>query len=114
MSVLKQTLRYYEQDDVCIIPLIGEFDLSNAGEAEALIVAATEGGNPVIIDFSATGYIDSSILSVLVRQSKRVGDDLRIVVPRATHIRRVFEVTGLLQRFRISDTLADAKSITRP
>jgi anti-anti-sigma factor len=114
MNTRDYTLRYYTEDDVCIMPLVGEFDLSNAAEIETLIVAAVKGGKPVIVDFSATDYIDSTVLSVLVRQWKRVGRHLRIVVPRASHIRRVFEVTGLVHRLSVSDTLDDAKSVTRP
>ena len=114
MNTRDYSLRYYDDDHVCVMKLTGEFDISNAAEVETLIVAAAEGAKPLVVDFSATGYIDSTVLSVLLRQWRRVGDrHLQIVVPRTSHIRRIFEITGLHQRLHISDTLEDAKSVTR-
>ena len=63
-----------------------------------------------MLDFSDTVYIDSTVLSVLIRQKRRAGAHLRIVVPPASRLRRIFEVTGLLARLDIKASIEEARA----
>jgi anti-anti-sigma factor len=108
MPELKPPFHSYDRDGIWVLPLTGEFDLANSAELEASIAAALERGQPLIIDFSLVEYIDSTVLSALARQKKRAGEQLLVVVPRQTHLRRVFEVTGLHRHLAIDGTLAEA------
>jgi len=103
------SLRSYDQDGVRIMEVSGEFDLANCHELEAFLSATLVDVKPVVIDFSAANYIDSSVLSVLARQKIRVGERLRIVVPDQTQVRRIFAVTGLDERLNICGSIAEAQ-----
>ena len=55
------------QRDVSVIVLVGEVDLAMQRELELACDQALEGGVPVIVDASATTFIDSVALGFLVR-----------------------------------------------
>jgi anti-anti-sigma factor len=94
---------YYERDGVRVVPVTGEFDFSNIDWLEALIEVALNGAKPVVLDFQGTNYIDSTVLSVLVRQKQRAGDRLRIVVPAASKLRRIFELSDLEKQLQLQE-----------
>ena len=63
-----------------------------------------------MIDFSNTGYIDSSGLGVLVSLSKKIreqGGELRLSSMNED-LRTLFELTKLATLFRITDTKEEA------
>ena len=70
-----------------------------------------EGGDrKFVIDFSSTGYIDSSGLGVLVSLSKKIreqGGELRLSSLNED-LRTLFELTKLDTLFRITDTKEEA------
>jgi anti-anti-sigma factor len=53
------------------------------------------GGGPLVLDMEFCDYLDSTILSVLVRSMRVWGWRMAIVVPSAARIRRIFELTRL-------------------
>jgi anti-sigma B factor antagonist len=68
--------------------------------------ALEEGSRKFVIDFSKTGYIDSSGLGVLVSLSKKIreqGGELRLAGLNAD-LQTLFELTKLDTLFQISDT----------
>lgn len=88
--------RHYRLDGVMVLPLGGEFDIGNSARLEEEINAALDGSDvPLVLDLSATDYVDSTVLAVLVRARNRAGERLIIVVPPASRVRRIFDVTGL-------------------
>ena len=101
-------IRFYDYNGVYIVPVTGEYDLSNAGVLEAAIQAALKGENPVVVDFSNTRYIDSTVLALLVRQKKQAPSRVRIVVPPGGHLRKIFDVTGLHTALSIADSIEAA------
>jgi anti-anti-sigma factor len=58
-----------------------------------------------VVDFTGCRYIDSTVLTVLVRASKKNGDALHVVIPLGSHIRRIFAITNLDRMIRIEETL---------
>lgn len=102
------TLSFHDRDGVRVVPLAGEFDLAVAEPLESFLAAALDASKPVVIDLGQTVYIDSTVLSLLVRQKKSAGDHLAIVVPKGTKLRRIFEITSLDMGLGIAESIADA------
>ena len=73
---------------------------------------AGPGRAPFLIDFSQTGYIDSSGLGALVSISKRVREQRRELRLRGLNedLRSLFELTKLDTLFAIADTPQQALS----
>ncbi|GAA2474090.1 STAS domain-containing protein [Terrabacter carboxydivorans] len=79
----------------------GELDLSNAHAIiDALAHAVPDDVTLVVLDLTGTTYVDSAAIAALFRLSQRLRDrrqDLRLVVPDASPIRVVVELTRLSQ-----------------
>jgi anti-anti-sigma factor len=96
-----------EKGSLFILPLIGEYDLSNADTLAATIDAADDGQRTIVLDFSEVIYLDSSTLNVLVRKHRRLGSRLRLVVPASATARRIFDLSGLSQQLAIVESVAE-------
>lgn len=92
---------------VTVLQVDGQLIVGNRHELKDLIQAALEGGERrLLIDFSRTGYIDSSGLGALVSISRRVreaGGELRLSGLN-DDLRSLFELTKLDTLFAITDT----------
>jgi anti-sigma B factor antagonist len=97
--------------ELALVSVSGEVDLHTSGCLEARIdEAGTLGPDTVVVDLSETSFIDSTALSVLVRETKRLegrGHAL-VVVTNDPRTLRVMEVTGLNRSLRTCATLQDA------
>lgn len=77
----------------------GELDAFVSPDLKATLATALEQLPPrqLVVDLSATPFLDSSALGVLVgviRSARKNGGVARIVLP-ATPARKIFEITGL-------------------
>ena len=94
-----------------VVSLSGEVDLHTAPEMERELVEVLQlGGNSVVVDFAEVGFIDSTVLSLLLRYKPRFrsrGGDL-VLVSDDRRILRTLEITGLDRIFRIEQRLDDA------
>ena len=92
---------------VVVVQVEGQLIVGNRHELKDLVQAALERGERrVLIDFSRTGYIDSSGLGALVSISKRireVGGELRLSGLNDDR-RSLFELTKLDTLFAITET----------
>jgi anti-sigma B factor antagonist len=92
---------------VTVVKVEGQLIVGNRQELKDLVGAALEKGERrILIDFSQTGYIDSSGLGALVSISKRVreaGGELRLSGLNED-LRSLFELTKLDTLFAIADT----------
>lgn len=99
---LTSEIRGSEQHAVVI--LTGELDVSTAGQLyEELAALTREGMIHVAIDLRALEFIDSTGISVLIAEHKRTaaaGGELILLAPHR-HVRRVFEVSGLMDIFDV-------------
>jgi len=97
--------------DAFIVSLNGEADAYNAPELEqALQGVLAVGGTTVAVDLVEVTFIDSTVLSVLLRYQGRFktrGGDC-IIVTDDRRVLRTFEVTGLDRTFVIRRRLSDA------
>ena len=93
--------------DVTIIEVEGQLIVGNRQELKQLVLDAIDKGTKkVLVDFSRTGYIDSSGLGVLVSLAKKIrdgGGDLRLANLN-DDLQTLFELTKLDTLFQISQT----------
>ena len=95
--------------DVALVSVAGELDLYTADSfALALEDAIATRPAAVIVDLSATTFVDSTALGVLVHRAKSLGRAQLAIVPGAAHAQRLFDVTGLARVYSIYSTLAAA------
>jgi anti-sigma B factor antagonist len=92
---------------VLVVEVDGQLIVGNRQEFKQKVLDALEAGDrKVLVDFTRTGYIDSSGLGVLVSLSKKIrdeGGDLRLAGLNED-LKTLFELTKLDTLFAISDT----------
>jgi anti-sigma B factor antagonist len=105
-------LKKHELDDRrLVIEVSGEVDLFTAPELKTLITEGMENGtSQIVIDLSATSFLDSSGLGVLIGAVKRLRDrDGKLTIVNVdSNIAKTFEITGLDQIFTICATREEA------
>lgn len=86
-------------DGVPVVRVVGEIDLSNAGEVRDAFGAGVPDTAPVVIlDLSGTTFLDSAGIAMIFRLSERLGygrQELRLIVPPDAPIRTVIRLTQL-------------------
>ncbi|MGH3082383.1 MAG: STAS domain-containing protein [Gaiellaceae bacterium] len=94
-----------------VVSVSGEVDLHTAPEMERELTEVLQlGGNSVVVDLAEVGFIDSTVLGLLLRYKPRFrsrGGDL-VLVSDDRRILRTLEITGLDRIFRIEQRLGDA------
>jgi anti-sigma B factor antagonist len=104
-------LRTYEDSGAQVVEIQGDVELHSAARVrEELRRACDEKGVRCIVDMSGVPFIDSTGVGVLVGALKRAREHsgtFAIANPQP-RVRRVFEITGLLDALPIYDTLASA------
>jgi anti-sigma B factor antagonist len=92
---------------VAVLQVEGQLIVGNRQELKELVQAALDNGERrLLIDFSRTGYIDSSGLGALVSISKKIreaGGELRLSGLNED-LRSLFELTKLDTLFAIAET----------
>jgi anti-sigma B factor antagonist len=98
---------------VVVIEVEGQLIVGNRQELKQRVLDALEAGDrKFLIDFTRTGYIDSSGLGVLVSLSKKIrdeGGDLRLAGLNED-LKTLFELTKLDTLFAITDSAQEALS----
>jgi len=96
-----------KQGEVVVVDVDGQLIVGNRSELKQKVFDELERGErKVLIDFSRTGYIDSSGLGVLVSISKKMrelGGELRLANLN-DDLKTLFELTKLDTLFQIADT----------
>jgi anti-sigma B factor antagonist len=100
-----------ETNGVVVVSVDGQLIVGNRQELKQRIIDALEAGDrKFLVDFTRTGYIDSSGLGVLVSLSKKIrdqGGDLRLAGLNED-LKTLFELTKLDTLFGISDSPGEA------
>jgi len=103
------TVTATDLDGARLVTVGGEIDLSNVGAVMARISGLIRSESSlVILDLSGTTYLDSAGLGMLFRLDQRLGysrQELCLVVPPGSPVRRVLELTNLDQVVRVEDTI---------
>ena len=100
-----------EAGGVVVVTVDGQLIVGNRQELKQQVIDSLDGGaRKFVVDFSHTGYIDSSGLGVLVSLSKKIreaGGDLRLSGLNED-LQTLFELTKLDTLFAITRTTQEA------
>lgn len=100
-----------KENDITVFDVEGQLIVGNRQELKQKVLQELEGGGrKFLIDFTGTGYIDSSGLGVLVSLSKKIreqGGELRLAALN-DDLRTLFELTKLDTLFQISKSRDEA------
>src|ERR1700739_4582859 len=100
-----------KEGEVVVVDVEGQLIVGNRQELKQKVLDELEKGErKFVIDFTRTGYIDSSGLGVLVSLSKKIreqGGDLRLAGLNED-LQTLFELTKLDTLFTIAKTPAEA------
>jgi anti-sigma B factor antagonist len=110
---MSATLRMSENDALLIGIVDGDVDLASARELTGEILSdVPSNASGLVLDLSHVRYLDSTGVSMLLELHRSLeGRRQRfvIVLPRTSHLWRVFEITGLPSILRIAESLDEAK-----
>lgn len=94
-----------------VVTLHGELDLADAPTVASHLIAAVAAFGPsIVVDLAGLEFIDCCGLRVLVRVHKwtrESGGDMYLVAPRL-RVRKVLEITGLIDAFSVYPSVAQA------
>ena len=97
----------HNEGDVCVVSVEGQLIVGNRQELKQKVLDEIERGErKFLVDFSQTGYIDSSGLGVLVSLSKKIrehGGELRLTNLNED-LKTLFELTKRDTLFQIAET----------
>ena len=100
-----------ERDGCAVLAVSGEVDLATAPRLrEALTGLVADGHTQVVVDLTATEFLDSTGLGALITGLKRVrakGGDLRIVCT-SPRVCKVFEITSIDKVIPMYESLDEA------
>jgi anti-sigma B factor antagonist len=93
-----------------VVRLAGELDLYNAHLVrEALIDAAADGPERLVVDLSGVKFIDSTALGVLIEARTRMTNRRAFLLASpGLETRRALQVSGLDRHFSVHESLDDA------
>jgi anti-anti-sigma factor len=105
-------------DGAAIIVLRGEHDLATVPLVEDVLARARSAG-PVVVDLTDAAFIDSSIISVLVRYSRpadsgHAWSQLAVVVPPEGVVRRILLLVSIDQVVPTFSCVSHATAAMRP
>ena len=106
-------LRTYDAGGATVVEAIGDLELHTASQLREELQRVCEAPDAFcVVDMSGVPFIDSTGVGVLVGALKRAreqGGAFVIACPQP-RVRRVFEITGLLDALPIQESLAAATS----
>ncbi len=98
-----------------VASLEGEIDMTNAAYVrEQLSTAVTGEAHGLVLDLTDARYLDSAGIEVLFELSRRLvrrGQQLRLVVPRRSPLRRLFTLIDLGSVAAVHDSLETAIAV---
>ena len=101
-----------ERDDAVILVVAGEIDLATAPMfEERLLAAEATDATRVIIDLDRVSFTDSTGLKVVIAHALSEANRNRVrMTPGSAQVRRLFEITGLLERVSFASPGTDQQS----
>src|ERR687887_10742 len=96
-----EEIRLDQRGDLVLAGIKGELDLSNVPAVrDQLLHAVPNTARALVLDLSETAYLDSSGIRLIFELSNRLrnrGQDLRVVVPDDSIVRRILMITEVHQ-----------------
>ena len=98
--------------EVVVARLTGEVDMTNAGYVgEELTKSVPNEAPALVVDLTETRYIDSAAIELLFDLARRLGrrrQELRLVLPVGSPLRRVLTLTEINSVAPVHDTVEAA------
>jgi anti-anti-sigma factor len=91
-----------------VLHVFGEVDIFSAPDLESAISGSVRIGRLLVLNLLECRYIDSTVIALLMRAQKALGDRLRVVTPETGTVRRVLTLTEVDRVLRVTPTLAEA------
>ncbi len=91
----------------------GDVDLASARDLSGEILnAVPSAAQGLVLDLTRVRYLDSTGVSMLLEIHRSLDSRrqrLSVVLPRTSHLWRLFEITGLPSILRVEESLIDGK-----
>jgi anti-anti-sigma factor len=104
-------IRFDRDEKILTATIAGEIDISNTSDLRRSIDAQLADTVTVIIDLSATTFLDSTGVALLFEMASRLRTTRRtlyLVIPADAAIRRIATLTGLSEQITVLPKLSDA------
>jgi anti-anti-sigma factor len=104
-AVFTTDLGVFVHDTVAGVELLrvfGEVDLSSVPAFEDALRSAAGPEARIVVDLQACTFIDSSVLTALIRAERSYRGRFGIILPESGPVRRVFVITQLLEHLPIT------------
>lgn len=106
-------MEVHSGSDATVVRVLGELDIATAPELIAALEQLEGRSDRLVVDLSATTFLDSAGLQSVVRSARVVGDRFVLVCPEAnTPVRRVVAFAGFEVAVPVMESLAEA--LARP
>lgn len=100
------------RDDAMVVRVAGEVDMSNAASVgDELTHSVPNDVHGVVLDLSATRYLDSAAIELIFELARRLGrrrQALSVVVPNSSPLRRVLTLTDVASVVAMHPSLEQA------
>jgi anti-sigma B factor antagonist len=102
-------LRTHNNNGAVVVEVRGDVELNSAPQLREELHRVCSGSACVVVDLSGVSFIDSTGLGVLIGGLKRARENgsLSLVCPQS-RVRRIFEITGLMQVFTFYNAIEEA------
>jgi len=102
------------RDGTRLVTLRGELDVYAASaELEELLAECMESACHLLLDMSQVGFIDSTVIALLVRVQRGLSASRRrlVLLNPSANVRRLLELTGLDQRLVLAASWPEAEML---
>ncbi len=95
-----------DREDVTLLELRGELDLTNASDVERQVIGLAAGRPGLVLDLNSVAFIDSAALQMLFRLARRFdGPRLGLVLAPGALVARTLAIVGLGEVASIGSTV---------
>ena len=102
--------KYLYENEIVVLEVKGEVDAYTAKVLDkSLMDLLDQGQLRIVMDVSEVSFISSAGIRAILyahRKAVQLGGEIRLVRP-TDHIRRIFEIAGLLELLEINDELQE-------
>ena len=103
----------FDAGRLAVMRLLGEHDVSTTQALAERLSELLDSGSPLIFDLSDADFVDSAVVHLIEDADEKArarGVALAVVAPPdALTVRRLLEITGLVERIPVFPTRADAE-----
>jgi anti-sigma B factor antagonist len=99
-------------DQLVLVEVLGELDLTNAHEVEERLEdLAGANGARLVLDLNRVVFIDSAALHVLFRTARRLGRErFGLVLDPTAAVARTLSIVGISEVATVADSLSELSS----